>query len=132
MGDTSFPGEDWFPPGLDPIVAQAISALWWAEDPHYAAYLAWTYYAATLPAAPSVASVGTGVQTVMYSPATDPSGAGAAMQRAQWHLEQSTGGGLVSVPLAVNAGLRDALRGLSDPAIWPVYPEPAMPRWDAP
>jgi hypothetical protein len=129
MTEPSYPGQPWFPPDLDPAVGQAISDEWWDVDPHYAAYLAWTYYAATLPPALSVASVGTGAQNVQYSPATDPSAAGAAMQRAEWHLEQSSGGGLVSVPLMANAGLREALGGL-EPGIWPVYLLPARPQWE--
>ena len=128
MADESFPGEAWFPPELDPDVAQAISDEWWETDPHYAAYLAWTYYAATLPPGNSVASVGTGAQTVMYSPATMPGALGAAMQRAEWHLEQSGSGSLVSVPLARVSPLSGALSG-SDPYVMTVYPAPGEPYW---
>lgn len=75
----------WFPPGLDPETAAAITAAWWATDPHLAAALAWEAYAATLAPSPSVASVNTGAQSVSYSPPGPVGEYGAALERARWH-----------------------------------------------
>jgi hypothetical protein len=84
--------ESWAPPldpptpgGLDRDEAQAIAEAWWDEDPHLAAALMWEAYAATLPPAPAVASVSTGVQQVVYGQAVPGGALGAAMARAAWH-----------------------------------------------
>ena len=90
----------WFPPGLPDDQAEAIRSAWWEVDPHWAAYLAWTAWAAMLPPTVPVSSVGTGSQTVSYSPAAPSGDLGAALARAEWHRTQSSYGGLASVPLA--------------------------------
>ena len=87
----------WFPPNLDPDVAYTIAAEWWHLDPHYAAAIAWEFYAATLPPAPSLSSVSTGAQPVSYSPAAPAGEYGAALARAEWHRRMANT--LVSVPL---------------------------------
>ena len=96
----SSPWSAWFPSKLDPVESDRIGAEWWDRDPHYAAHLAWTSYAASLPPAVPVSSVGTGSQSVGYSPAAVQGELGAAMARADWHLVRShTAGGLNSLPL---------------------------------
>ena len=96
----------WFPPGLPDAQAEWIAAQWWEVDPHWAAYLAWTAWAATLAPTVPVSSVGTGSQTVSYSPASPSGDLGAALARADWHRAQSSFGGLTAVPLASPGRLR--------------------------
>lgn len=99
------PWEPWAPPlappaadGLPYDQAQAIAQAWWTEDPHLAAALMWEHYAATLPPAPAVTQVTTGVQSVSYGQATPGGQLGAAIARAAWHRSFTSG---VSVPLRV-------------------------------
>jgi hypothetical protein len=115
--------EAWAPPlnppttgGLDRDEAQGIADAWWSEDPHLCAALQWESYAATLPPAPTVASVSTGVQSVAYSPAMPGGQLGLALGRAAWH--RSMMGTLVSVPLRA--------------AAWDEAKAPAWPRFDDP
>jgi hypothetical protein len=102
----------WFPPGLDEATAARIAEQWWQSDPHWAAYLAWTAYAATLPAGQPVSSVNTGAQSVSYSPAAPAGEYGAALARAEWHRSKSSGS-LLSVPLTVGGGPRGPLADMS-------------------
>jgi hypothetical protein len=95
--------ELWAPPlnppveaGLPYDAAQAIADAWWDEDPHLCAALQWEAYAASLPPAPAVAQVSTGVQSVTYGRAIPGGELGMALTRAQWHRSFTT---LVSVPL---------------------------------
>jgi len=89
------PWEAWAPP-LDPPTAgglpygqaEAIAAACWADEPHLAAELMWTAYAATLDPEPAVASVTTGAQSVVYSGAAGGGEFGKAAARAQWHRQQ--------------------------------------------
>lgn len=93
----------WAPP-LDPPTAGGlpydeaarIAAACWADDPHLAAELMWTSYAATLDPEPAVASVTTGAQSVVYSGAAGGGAFGRAVARAQWHHDQR---GAQSVPI---------------------------------
>jgi hypothetical protein len=101
--------EAWAPPlappadgGLPRDEAEAIADALWDEEPHLAAALMWESWAATLPPAPAVASVSTGVQSVAYSPAMPGGQLGLALGRAQWH--RSMTGSLVSVPLRSGRG----------------------------
>lgn len=117
------PWDTWFPPLLDPGVAAGIGNEWWDEDPHWAAYLAWIAYAATLPPTASVSTVGTGTQTVTYSPAMPTGDYGAAIARAEWHRDLSGHGGLVSVPLTT-------YRAVAVPLtvdVWRVYDQAVTP-----
>ena len=66
------------------------------DDPHLAAELMWTSYAATLDPEPAVASVTTGAQSVVYSGAAGGGAFGRAVARAQWHHDQR---GAQSVPI---------------------------------
>jgi hypothetical protein len=98
----------WAPPldppdegGLPALYAQEIADKFWTSDPWLALALMWESYAATLPPAPEVVSVSTGVQTVGYA---SPGGPFAlAMARAQWFRDQR--GSLVSVPLTTGPPL---------------------------
>lgn len=100
------PWEAWAPP-LDPPTsgalpydqAAAITAAWWATDPHEAAAQMWEAYAAQLPPTPTVAQVATGSQSVSYSPPQPGGDYGLAISRAQWH--RSFCSMLHSVPLSV-------------------------------
>lgn len=84
--------ESWAPP-LDPPMtgglplgqAQSIADAYWQDDPHLCAALQWEAYAAMLPPTPSVASVSTGMQSVVYQPAQPTGDYGLAISRAQWH-----------------------------------------------
>lgn len=103
------PWESWAPPlaptapgGLPRDEAEAIAAAWWDTDRHLAAALMWESYAATLPPAPAVASVSTGVQSVAYSPALPGGELGAALSRAKWHRLMAMTA--VSVPLRLARG----------------------------
>jgi hypothetical protein len=96
----------WAPPldpptagGLDADAAQSIANATWATDPHLCAALMWEAYAATLPPAPAMAQVSTGVQSVSYSPPVPGGDYGAAMSRAAWH--RSLMDTLVAVPTVV-------------------------------
>jgi hypothetical protein len=100
--------EAWAPPlsppttgGLDRDEAQAIADACWDDEPHLAAALMWESYAATLPPAPNVTAVSTGVQSVVYNPAMPSGPLGLALSRAAWH--RSLMGSLVSVPLRAAA-----------------------------
>lgn len=82
----------WAPPldpptagGLPVATAQAIADATWEIDPHLCAALQWEAYAASLPPAPSVATVSTGAQSVSYSPPMPGGDFGLAMSRAAWH-----------------------------------------------
>ncbi len=85
----------WAPP-LDPPTAgglpygqaEAIADACWADEPHLAAELMWTAYAATLDPEPAVASVTTGAQSVVYSGAAGGGDFGKATARAQWHHDR--------------------------------------------
>ena len=103
------PWESWAPP-LDPPApgglpigqAQAIAQAWWELDPHLCAALMWESYAATLDPEPSVASVTTGAQSVVYS----GGGGGAfgkASARAAWHWQRCASAG--SVPVVLTTAL---------------------------
>lgn len=101
--------EAWGPPlsppttgGLDRDDAEAIAADWWDESPHLCAALQWESYAATLPPAPAVSAVSTGVQSVAYSPPMPGGQLGLALGRAAWH--RSMLGSLASVPLRSGRG----------------------------
>ena len=76
---------EWFPPGLDDELAQAIADDWWEDEPHLAAALAWEAYAATLPIGPNVSSVHTGSQIASFNPPAPSGEAGAALAKASWH-----------------------------------------------
>jgi hypothetical protein len=103
------PWASWAPPldpptagGLNADEAERIAAAWWADDPHRAAALMWESYAATLDPEPSVASVTTGAQSVVYS----GGGGGAfgkASARAAWHWQRCASAG--SVPVALTTAL---------------------------
>jgi len=115
--------EAWAPPlnppttgGLDRDEAQGIADAWWADEPHLCAALQWESYAATMPPAPVVASVSTGVQSVAYSPALPSGPLGLALSRAAWH--RSMMGTLVSVPLRA--------------AAWDEAEHPGFPHFDDP
>ena len=82
--------------------AEAIAADWWDESPHLCAALQWESYAATLPPAPAVSAVSTGVQSVAYSPPMPGGQLGLALGRAAWH--RSMLGSLASVPLRSGRG----------------------------
>jgi hypothetical protein len=95
--------ESWAPPlnppaatGLPYDQAQAIAAAWWHDDPHLCAALMWESYAASLPPAPAVAQVSTGVQSITYGRAIPGGELGMALTRAAWHRGFTTG---LSVPL---------------------------------
>lgn len=97
--------ELWAPPlnppvaaGLPVDVAERIAASWWHVDNYLAMALIWEAYAATLPPEPSVRSVATGAQSVVYS-AGGGGEFGLATARASWF--RSRAGSLVSVPLRV-------------------------------
>jgi hypothetical protein len=116
--------EAWAPPldppttgGLDRDEAQAIADAWWDTDPHLAAALMWESYAATLPPAPALSQVSTGVQSVSYQPAMPGGQLGLAMSRAAWH--RSMAASLVSVPLAV---VPPDEPGYPPPGWWEVEP----------
>ena len=120
--------EAWGPPlappttgGLPRDEAQAIADEWWAGEPHLCAALQWEAYAATLPPAPVVASVSTGVQSVAYSPAMPGGQLGLALSRAAWH--RSMMGSLASVPL--RAAAWDEARRPGFPHPRPGWPWPA-------
>jgi hypothetical protein len=109
------PWEAWAPP-LDPPTAgglpygqaEAIAGACWADEPHLAAELMWTSYAAQLAPEAAVASVTTGAQSVVYSGAAGGGDFGKAAARAAWHHDQR-GAQPVPVelaPLRVPARLR--------------------------
>jgi len=92
----------WAPPlypptagGLPLAEAEQIAAAC-GDDRHLAAELMWTSYAATLDPEPAVASVTTGVQSVVYSGAAGGGEFGRAVARANWHRDQR---GAQSVPV---------------------------------
>ena len=93
----------WAPP-LDPPTAgglpygqaEAIADACWADEPHLAAELMWTAYAAQLAPEAAVASVTTGAQSVVYSGAAGGGDFGKATARAQWHHDRR---GAQSVPV---------------------------------
>jgi hypothetical protein len=98
--------EAWAPPlnppaarGLDRDDAQDIADAWWDTDPHLAAALMWEAYAMTLPPAPSLSQVSTGVQSVSYQPAMPGGELGLALSQAARH--RSLASNMVSVPAVV-------------------------------
>ena len=111
----SVPGDDqpgwmaWAPPlnppdpaGMPLAVAQGIADEFWPDQPYLTAGLQWQWYALSLPVAPTVTTVSTGVQSVGYATGSSPFA--LAMERAQWYLDQGQGS-LVSVPLSAGDDL---------------------------
>jgi len=103
--DPSQPWVGWAPPltppaqaGLPAARAQQIADAVWDDDPHLCAAIMWEEYAATLPPAPAVASVQTGVQSVSYGAPTPGGELGLALGRAAWHRSFCS---VQSVPLEV-------------------------------
>ena len=92
--------------GLPYSQAEAIAAACWDDDPHLAAELMWTAYAATLDPEPAVASVTTGAQSVVYSGAAGGGDFGKAVARAAWHRDRR---GAQSVPVELVSARRAAL-----------------------
>jgi len=121
----SHPDPPWlaWAPKLDPPTAGGlpyeeaaqIAAACWADDPHLCAALQWEHYAARLDPEPAVASVTTGVQSVVYSGAAGGGEFGRAVARANWHYSQR---GSQSVPVELTSPRRpDAGR---PPSWWEV------------